>query len=47
MSAVILGGGPAGAAAALTLLDAQIPVTIVEREPFPRYRPGETLHPGV
>ena len=47
MSAVIVGGGPAGAAAALTLLDAQIPVTIVEREPFPRYRPGETLHPGV
>jgi flavin-dependent dehydrogenase len=47
MRAVILGGGPAGAAAALTLLDAQIPVTIVEREPFPRYRPGETLHPGV
>ena len=47
MSAVIVGGGPAGAAAALTLLDAQIPVTIVERELFPRYRPGETLHPGV
>lgn len=47
MRVVILGGGPAGAAAALTLLDAQIPVTIVEREPFPRYRPGETLHPGV
>lgn len=46
-AAVIIGGGPSGAAAALTLLDAQIPVTIVERLPFPRYRPGETLHPGI
>ncbi len=44
---VIIGGGPSGAAAALTLLDAQIPVTIVEQKPFPRFRPGETLHPGI
>lgn len=43
----IIGGGPSGVAAALTLLDAQIPVTIVEQKPFPRYRPGETLHPGI
>lgn len=47
MSAVILGGGPAGSAAALTLLQSQVPVTILEREPCPRYRPGETLHPGI
>jgi flavin-dependent dehydrogenase len=47
MSVVILGGGPAGVAAALTLLDTQIPVTIVDRELFPRSRPGETLHPGI
>lgn len=45
--AIIIGGGPAAAAAALTLLNAQISVTIVERELFPRYRPGETLHPGI
>lgn len=45
--AVILGAGPAGTAAALTFLAAQVPVIIVERDRFPRYRPGETLHPGV
>lgn len=44
---VILGGGPSGSAAALMLLDAQLSVTIMERASFPRYRPGETLHPGV
>ena len=44
---VIIGGGPAGTAAALTLLKSQIRVSIVEREFFPRYRPGETLHPGI
>jgi flavin-dependent dehydrogenase len=47
MQVVIMGGGPSGVAAALTLLKAQIHVTIIEREPFPRYRPGETLHPGI
>ena len=43
----ILGGGPAGAAAAITLRNAGFPVTIIERKAFPRYRPGETLHPGI
>ena len=47
MSVVIVGGGPVGSAAALTLLDVQIPVTIVEQKRFPRFRPGETLHPGI
>ena len=44
---IIIGSGPSGAAAALTLLDAQIPVTILEQARFPRFRPGETLHPGI
>lgn len=47
MRVVILGGGPAGAAAALVALKGHVPVTIVERSQFPRYRPGETLHPGI
>lgn len=47
MPIVIIGGGPCGAAAAITLLEAQIPVTIIEQQTFPRYRPGETLHPGI
>lgn len=47
MHVAIIGGGPAGVAAAIPLLDAGIPVTIMERESFPRYRPGETLHPGI
>ncbi|NGZ95289.1 MAG: hypothetical protein CV089_03995 [Nitrospira sp. WS110] len=44
---IIIGGGPSGAAAALTLLSAQIPVAILEQSQFPRFRPGETLHPGI
>ncbi len=47
MSVVVLGAGPAGCAAALTLLAAGVEVTIVERSAFPRSRPGETLHPGI
>ena len=47
MNVAIIGGGPSGTAAALMLLEAQIPVTLIERTPFPRFRPGETLHPGI
>lgn len=47
MNVAIIGGGPSGSAAALMLLEAQIPVTLIERTPFPRFRPGETLHPGI
>jgi len=44
---LILGGGPAGSAAAITAVQAGLDVTLLERASFPRHRPGETLHPGV
>jgi flavin-dependent dehydrogenase len=44
---IILGAGPAGTATAIQCAQAGLDVTIVEREQFPRDRPGETLHPGI
>jgi flavin-dependent dehydrogenase len=44
---VVVGGGPAGAAVATCCARAGLDVILVERERFPRDRPGETLHPGV
>ncbi|MEM9271966.1 MAG: tryptophan 7-halogenase [Cyanobacteria bacterium P01_F01_bin.143] len=44
---VIVGSGPAGLAAALSLLLANMQVVIVEARNFPRDRCGESLHPGV
>jgi FAD-dependent oxidoreductase family protein len=43
----VIGGGPAGAAAAITAKRAGVGVVILEESPFPCVRPGETLHPGV
>jgi hypothetical protein len=43
----IVGAGPAGTATAISCLRAGLRVAILERERFPRERPGETLHPGV
>ena len=43
----IIGGGPAGCAAAITAAQAGLEVVLVERLNFPRHRPGETLPPGV
>ncbi len=43
----IIGGGPAGCAAAITAAQAGLKVVLVERLNFPRHRPGETLPPGV
>ena len=47
MSLVVIGGGPAGAAAAITARQAGMAVTLLEASRGPRFRPGETLHPGV
>ncbi|HEX8161470.1 MAG TPA: FAD-dependent oxidoreductase [Pyrinomonadaceae bacterium] len=44
---VVIGGGPAGSAVALALARAGRSVLVVEREPRPLLRPGETLPPSV
>lgn len=44
---LVLGGGPAGSAAAITAAALGLPVTLIERDSFPRHAPGESLHPGV
>jgi len=45
---VVVGGGPAGAACALTLARGGLDVTIVERQPFPRRKVcGEYLNGGA
>ncbi|WP_224273813.1 chloramphenicol-biosynthetic FADH2-dependent halogenase CmlS [Streptomyces sp. LS1784] len=43
----IIGGGPAGSVAALTLNKLGHDVTVYERSRFPRYRIGESLLPGT
>ena len=44
---LVIGGGPAGCAAAIWSAIHGLNVTLLEAKPFPRHRPGETLHPGV
>ncbi len=44
---VVIGGGPAGSAAAIWCARRGLDVMIVERERFPRHRPGETLPPAA
>ncbi|HWU09031.1 MAG TPA: FAD-dependent oxidoreductase, partial [Streptomyces sp.] len=44
---VVVGGGPAGAAAAITAATAGLSVVLLEAGDGSRARPGETLHPGV
>jgi flavin-dependent dehydrogenase len=44
---IVAGAGPAGAAAAIACARQGQRVALLEQKPFPRHRPGETLHPGV
>jgi flavin-dependent dehydrogenase len=42
---VIIGGGPSGSTAAITLARAGVKVLVVDRETFPRFRIGESFLP--
>jgi flavin-dependent dehydrogenase len=44
---VVVGGGPAGSAAAIACASRGLHVVLLERDAFASERPGETLHPGV
>jgi flavin-dependent dehydrogenase len=44
---IVVGGGPAGSAAAIGCATRGLRVLLFERDRFARERPGETLHPGV
>lgn len=44
---VVVGGGPAGGAAAITCASRGLHVVLLERGAFALERPGETLHPGA
>src|SRR4051812_35168753 len=43
----VVGGGPAGCAAAIWAAKCGLQTVLMEAREFPRKRPGETLHPGV
>jgi flavin-dependent dehydrogenase len=43
----IVGAGPAGSSAAISCRKTGLTVLVLEGQSFPRFRPGECLHPGV
>ncbi|WP_448647363.1 NAD(P)/FAD-dependent oxidoreductase [Pseudomonas mohnii] len=43
----VIGAGPAGCATAIWAAARGLSVLLVERSQFPRFRPGECLHPGI
>ncbi|NIO39542.1 MAG: FAD-binding protein [Burkholderiales bacterium] len=44
---LVVGAGPAGCAAAIRAATHGLTVGIIERDPFPRDLPGESLHPDI
>lgn len=44
---LIVGGGPAGSAAAIACATRGLAVVVAEREVFAGEKPGESLHPGI
>ncbi len=44
---LVVGGGPAGSAAAISCAQRGLRVAQLEGQGFPRFRPGESLHPGI
>ena len=44
---IVVGGGPAGGAAAIVCAEQRLRVHLFEREAFARERVGETFHPGI
>ncbi|MGK7878009.1 MAG: NAD(P)/FAD-dependent oxidoreductase [Xenococcaceae cyanobacterium] len=44
---VVIGAGAGGTATAIHCAKTGLKVAILERQEFPRHRPGETLHPGI
>lgn len=47
MIVIILGAGVAGSSVAIQLCKAGFNVTIIDITTFPRFRPGESCHPGI
>ncbi len=44
---LVIGAGPAGCAAAIGCAQRGLRVALIEQQQFPRFRPGESLHPGI
>ncbi len=47
MDILIIGAGPAGSSSAIQLSKAGFGVTMIDNVAFPRFRPGESCHPGI